>query len=173
MSFGRAYRIAIDAAGFDLGSPAPFDGVIEPDHDRGAGRHQSLYQQHQQLTRRGPGRPLCPIKDTVEGTEVGIAFASQDAQRRRDGSPTWRQNDACEQHQNVCPRSTCEQFSEPHEPRQKSFRQRRPRRVGEKMRVLHLIGRIGALNRDNLTPVRQIESACSPRPRLCGTPAAY
>jgi hypothetical protein len=30
------------------------------------------------------------------------------------------------------------------------------------MRVLHLIGRIGVLNRSNIAPVRQIESTCSP-----------
>jgi hypothetical protein len=83
---GRADRIAIDAAGADLGSPAPFDGVVETDHDRAAGRHQGFYQQNQQLARYGPGRPRRPIEDTVKGTKVGIAFAPQDAQRRRDGS---------------------------------------------------------------------------------------
>ena len=87
-------------------------------------------------------------------------FASQDAQRRRDGSPAGRQDDAGEQHQNVRPGRTREQIGEPHEPRQKAFRQWRPRRAGEKMRVLHLIGRIGALNRGNIAPPRQIESAC-------------
>jgi hypothetical protein len=41
---GGADWIAIDAAGADLRSPAPLDGVIEPDHDRGAGRHKGFDQ---------------------------------------------------------------------------------------------------------------------------------
>jgi Type III restriction enzyme, res subunit len=57
---GRADRIAIDAAGADLGSPAPFDGVIKSDHHWGARRHQSFYQQDQQLMRHGPRRPRRP-----------------------------------------------------------------------------------------------------------------
>src|SRR5262249_41062384 len=46
VSLGGADRIAIDAASADLGAPAPFDGVIEPDHHRSAGRHQGPYQQN-------------------------------------------------------------------------------------------------------------------------------
>src|SRR4051794_35344486 len=34
MGIGRADRIAIDAAGANPGSPAPLDGVIEPQHQR-------------------------------------------------------------------------------------------------------------------------------------------
>jgi hypothetical protein len=37
------------------------------------------------------------------------------------------------------------------------------------MRVLHLIGRVGALNRDNIIPLRQIESVCSPSLARAGT----
>ena len=51
VSLGRADRVAIDTAGADLGSPTPFNGDIKPDHDRGAGRHQGLYQHDQQLAR--------------------------------------------------------------------------------------------------------------------------
>src|SRR6202051_3166038 len=85
VSLGRADRIAIDAAGADLGSPAPFDGVIKSDHHWGARRHQGFYQQDQQLTRHGPRRPLCPAEDTMEGAEIGMAFAPKDTQRRCDG----------------------------------------------------------------------------------------
>ena len=90
VSLGGADRIAINAAGADLGSPAPFDGVVEADYDRGVRRHESFYQQDQQLARHGPGRPRRPIEDTVESAKIGIVFAPQDAQRRRDRSPTWR-----------------------------------------------------------------------------------
>ena len=48
MSLGRADRIAIDAAGADVGSPTPLDGIVEPDHHRRAGRHEGLDQQEQQ-----------------------------------------------------------------------------------------------------------------------------
>jgi len=55
VSLGRTDRIAIDAASADLGAPAPFDGVVEADHDWGAGRHEGLYQHNKQLARRNPG----------------------------------------------------------------------------------------------------------------------
>jgi len=42
MSLGGADRIAIDAAGTDLGSPAPLDGVVDPDHDRRADGTKAL-----------------------------------------------------------------------------------------------------------------------------------
>ena len=99
----------------------------------------------------------------MEVTKVGIAFAPQESQRRRNGSPAGRQDGASEQYQNVRPGRTREQIGEAHQPRQKPFGQWRPRRAGEKMRVLHLIGRIGALNRGNIVPPRQIELACPPR----------
>jgi hypothetical protein len=36
MGIGRANRIAIDATRANPGSPAPLDGVIEPEHERSA-----------------------------------------------------------------------------------------------------------------------------------------
>ncbi len=156
-----------------LASPAPFDGVVEPDHHRRAGRHEGLDQQDQQLARHGPGRPCCTVEDAVEGTEVGIAFAPQDAQRRRDGAPARRQDDAGEQHQNVRPGRTREQIGEPREPRQEALGQRRPGRAGEKMGMLHPIGRISALNRGNLVAAatNRIGQLIKPRPcaRAIGT----
>jgi len=59
VTFGRADRIAIDAAGADLGSPAPFDGVIKSRSPLGRPTAQRLYQQDQQLTRR-PGTTTPP-----------------------------------------------------------------------------------------------------------------
>jgi hypothetical protein len=117
VTFGRADRIAIDAAGADLGSPAPFDGVIKSDHHWGARRHKGFYQQDQQLTRHDPGRPRRPIEDPMEGAEIGITFAPKDTQRRCDGSSTGCQDGAGEQHQNVRPGRACEQIGEPRESR--------------------------------------------------------
>jgi hypothetical protein len=34
-----------DSEAFDLGSPAPFDGVIKSDHHRGRRWHKGFYQQ--------------------------------------------------------------------------------------------------------------------------------
>ena len=78
------------------------------------------------------------------------------------------QDDAGEQHQDVRPGRAREQIGEPCEPGQKAGRERIGR-DGEKTGMLHPIGRINALNRGNLTTVRQIEStrssslACPPR----------
>ena len=49
VALGGADRIAIDATGLDLSAPAPLDGVVEADHDRGAARHQSVDQLQQQM----------------------------------------------------------------------------------------------------------------------------
>lgn len=71
---GGAHRIAIDAAGADLGSLAPLNGVIEPDHHRLAGRHEDLDLQEQQVARRGPRRPRHSVEDSMESTEIAIAL---------------------------------------------------------------------------------------------------
>jgi len=44
MPLGGADRIAINAAGADLWSPASLDRVIKPDDDRSTGRDEGLYQ---------------------------------------------------------------------------------------------------------------------------------
>ena len=103
VALGGADRIAIDATGLDLGPPAPLDGVVKPDHDRGAGRHQSVDQQQQQMVRRGPRQPHCAVEDAVESAEVGSAVPAQDAQRGCDGTPAGGQDRASEQQRNMRP----------------------------------------------------------------------
>ena len=120
VSLGRADRIAIDAAGADVGSPTPLDGIVEPDHHRRAGRHEGLDQQEQQPARHRPGRPCGTVENAVEGTEVGIAISPEDAQRRGDGAPARRQDHAGEQHQDVRPGWTGEQIGQPRELRKKA-----------------------------------------------------
>jgi hypothetical protein len=166
VSLGGADRIAIDAAGADLGSPAPLDGVIEPDHDRRAGRHEGFDQQDQQPARHRPRRPRCSVEDAVESAEIGIAISSQDAQRRRDGAPAGRQDDAGEQQEDIRPRRAREQIGEPCEPGQQAWR-KRIRGDGQTMGVLHPMRRIDALNRGNLARVRQIESTISSVSPVC------
>jgi hypothetical protein len=78
-TFGGTNRIAIDAAGADLGSPTPLDGVINPDHHRGSGGYEGLDQQEQQSARDRARCPCGAIEDAVKGAEVGIVIASQDA----------------------------------------------------------------------------------------------
>ena len=105
----------------------------------------------------------------MESAEAAIAISSQNAQCRRDGAPAGRQDDAGEKHQNVRPRRAREQIGEPREPGQEAFRQRRTKRVGETMGVLHPIPRIDALNRGKHAPARQIESAIWFARRRSGT----
>lgn len=97
MSLGGADWIAIDAAGLDLGSPAPLDGVIESDDDRGTDRHQDIDQQQQQMLGRDPRRPRRPVEDAMESAEIGSAVSAQDAQRCRDGPLAWGEDGAGEQ----------------------------------------------------------------------------
>jgi len=76
----------------------------------------------------------------MEGAEVGIAISPQDAQRRRDGAPAGRQDDAASKHQNVRPGRAREQIGEPCEPGQEAWRERIGR-DGENTGMLHPIGR--------------------------------
>jgi hypothetical protein len=94
----------------------------------------------------------------VEGAKVGIALSPQDAQSRCDRASAGRQDGAREQQRDMRPSRAGEQFGEPREPVEKARRDG-IRGVGEKMGMLHPIGRISALNRSNLVAVRQIESA--------------
>ena len=66
-----------------------------------------------------------PPEDTMEGAEVGITIAPQDAQCRCDGAPTRRQDDAGDQDEDVRPRRTGEQIGEAAEPGHEALRQRR------------------------------------------------
>jgi hypothetical protein len=76
---GRADGIAINATGPDLGPPAPFDGVIESDHDWGGVRQEGCDQQQEKPAGCGARRPRGAVEDTVEGAEFGIAVTTQDA----------------------------------------------------------------------------------------------
>ncbi|HEY0800129.1 MAG TPA: hypothetical protein VGD54_04750, partial [Steroidobacteraceae bacterium] len=159
MSFGGADWITINATGPDLGSPAPFDGVIDTNHHRGAGRHQGRDQHAQQLARHGAPSPRRPVEDAMEGAEVGIVLSTQDAQHRCDGVSTGHQDSAREQQWDVRPGRSGEQFGKPGNSRQKAGRQRRTGRVGDGTGVLHPNDRISAPNRGNIAALRQIESA--------------
>src|SRR5579859_2062966 len=125
-----------------------------------AGRHEGRNQQDQQSARHDARRPRGAIEDTMEGTEVGIALAPEDAQRRRDGAPAGCQNDPGDQHQHVRPGWAREQIGESREAGEKAWRERIGR-DRQAMGVLHPIRRINRLNRSNSLAVRQIESAIS------------
>jgi hypothetical protein len=89
--------------------------------------------------------------------EVGIAIATQDAQRRRHGAPSRRKDDPGKQHQDVRPGRARKQIEEAREQTHKSRRER----IGsmrQAMRVLHRMRRIESVIRNNLVAVRQIES---------------
>ena len=75
VTVGGTNRIVIDAAGADLGSPTPLDGVIKRDHHRGSGGYEGLDQQEQQSARDRAQRPCCAIEEAVKGAEVGIVIA--------------------------------------------------------------------------------------------------
>jgi hypothetical protein len=57
-------------ARFDLGSPAPFDGIVEPDYDWSIGWQKGFYQHLDKMVCHGARRPRCSIEDTVEGAEA-------------------------------------------------------------------------------------------------------
>jgi hypothetical protein len=154
---GGANGIAVDAAGADLGSPPPLDGIIEPDHNWVGGWQEGRDQQQEKSARCGAGRPRGAAENAVEGAETGIALAPQNAQRRRDGASARRQDDAGEQHQDVWPGRPREQIGKLREDEEKAFRERIE--GGQKARgVLHPMRRVDALNRNNPAALRQIES---------------
>src|SRR5215813_15137173 len=157
MSLGGTHRVAIDAAGTDLGSPAPLDGVVESDDHRRAGWDERFDQQYQQLLRRCTGGPCRPVEDAMERAEVGITIPPQDAKRCRHGAPSGREDNTGKQHQNIRPSRACKQVEEAREQTHKARRER----IGgmrQAMGVLHRMRRIESLNRSNAVALRQIES---------------
>lgn len=83
-SFRGANRVAIDAAGADLLAPAPLDGVVEANDDRGTSRHEDADEHSQQQPGCGPRRPPCPVENSMVGREIGPLIKPEDAQCRRD-----------------------------------------------------------------------------------------
>lgn len=154
---GGAHRVAIDAAGADLGSPRRSMVSSSPDHHWLAGRHEDLDQQHQQ-------QAACRVDDHAarlrtrwkvqkSGSRSRPGMRSAAVTVRRPGARITPASSI-----RIRPGGTREQIGEDCKPGHKTRRERIAR-AGKKTGVLHPIGRIGLLNRSNLVQLRQIESA--------------
>lgn len=105
----------------------------------------------------------------MEGAEVGLAVASQDAKRGRDGAPARRQHEPGEEDESGRPGRPGEQIGETGETGDEAIRQRLAGHFRTTTEVLHPEDRIGAGANHNPPPVRHIESVG----RSCaGIPAA-
>ena len=137
VSLGRTHRITIDAAGLDLGAPAPLDGVVEADRHGCLRRRQGGAEKTEQAAGERARRPHGPAEDAVTGREVVLPFPSEDAQHRRHGVLARRQNGARHQQQGVAPGRAGEQIGEPGKPGQQRLRQPGSRRIGDRVGLLH------------------------------------
>src|SRR3954465_12739238 len=91
MGIGRADRIAIDAAGANPGSPAPLDGVIEPQHQRSVrdeGGQQHTKQDETGMATTPDGTVQSPMI-VLKTMLTGQAHATQST---RDGPLAGGQN---------------------------------------------------------------------------------
>src|SRR4051812_27952905 len=91
MGIGRADRIAIDAAGANSGSPAPLDGVIEPEHQRSAGDEGG--QQHTKQDETGMATiPDGTVQSPMIVLKMMLIGQAHHPQGTRDGSLAGGQN---------------------------------------------------------------------------------
>src|SRR5208282_4520376 len=70
VSLGGTGRIAVDAPGADLVSPAPFDGVVDANHHGGVRTDEAGDQQTQQPACHGAGRPNGSVEHAMVDREV-------------------------------------------------------------------------------------------------------
>ena len=138
MTFGGTDGIAIDTTGADVGSPAAFDGIVQADHHRRFFGQEGVEEQEQQPLRHGMGRPDSAIEQAMELAEIGILLLSENAQGGGNGTSARRQNDPCQQGQDVGPTWLGEQTGKAGEPIHKMSWQRR-REGGETIKMLHAL----------------------------------
>ena len=75
----------------NMGSPAPFKGVIDTDDDR-AVRDEGANQGVQQGACELQPRPAIPVEHAVKGSEAGVVGQAEGAQQVGDGAGTNRQH---------------------------------------------------------------------------------
>ncbi len=123
MPLGGADRVTIDAAGVDLVSPAPLDGVVEANDHGGIGAEEAGDQQAQQPPCDRARRPHRSVQDAVVDREVGLLLAPEDPQHCRHGSLAGRQDGPRQQQQGVAPGRAREQFGQACQPHEQTGRQ--------------------------------------------------
>src|SRR3712207_1152530 len=83
-----AHGVAVDAAGADAPTPAPFDGVVER-HHHGAVRGEGVEKKPEQDASTGSRAPRGTAEHAVIVDEAALTRAAHDPQHAGHGAPTW------------------------------------------------------------------------------------
>ena len=124
MAVAGAHGVAVDAAGADVRSPAPLDGVIQADDDG-----LPLFDQ---LRHQEPGEPSCEaavvpasaVEAPVTGGMVGVHRPAGDAQAGGHGAFAGCRQGAHDEHENEAPGRGCEYASKRFKPDAQDIRNR-------------------------------------------------
>ena len=108
MTMARADWIPIDTLRFYLGSPTPFDGVIQS-HDDWPPPGKGADQEPQQKTTRFQTRPSCTIQNPMVILKMLLHTQPHHAQRRGHGSFGGRQDRTRQQNLRMFPNSLREE----------------------------------------------------------------
>ena len=91
------HRVAVDGPRPDLGAPTPFQGLVDAEDQRAVAAIQVLEQEYQQDAGYFAGRPHGSVKHLVVAGVVALVAAAHNAQCRRHGTLTRRQDRADQQ----------------------------------------------------------------------------
>jgi hypothetical protein len=103
MAVRGPYRIAVDAALFDAGSPSPLDGIVQTDHHWLAVWDESCDEQAEQATGKPPGGPFVAVQYAVVVGEMRDLVQPRRPQCGRDGAPTGDEDRSHHKHHHMLP----------------------------------------------------------------------
>ena len=116
MGMARSDRIAVNAAGGDLRTPTPLDGIIDADY-YGSVWDEVVDDQRQKSACHGKTAPAGAVQDLVITGEVGGSGTTCDAERRAHCALTWRKYCPHQQDQRMLPNWSREKRAERGHPR--------------------------------------------------------
>ena len=108
MAVGGSYGVAVDAAGADLRSPAPLDGVIQTDDDGLPLFYQLRHQEAGEPSCEVAGVSAGAVEDLVTGGMVGGHRPAGDAQAGGHGAFAGCRQGAHDEDENEAPGRGCE-----------------------------------------------------------------
>jgi hypothetical protein len=111
MRIRGAHGIAIDAAGGDLGAPAPLDGVIQDQHE-GASWGECSHQHAQQDGAGLAATPNCPVQHAMVDLKPTFAAQTHHTKRAGYGSFSGSQNGSYQQDVGTAPNTIEKEWGE-------------------------------------------------------------
>ena len=118
MRIRGADGIAVDAAGGNLGPPAPLDGVIQAKHD-GTGWSEFSHQHGEQDAAGFAATPNGPVQYAMVDLELALVAQSHRPERAGDGSFSGSTNGSYKQDERTTPNTIEKEWGECYDDRYK------------------------------------------------------